>query len=420
MIGVAISTRNRRALFHRTFAKWRRYLPRDSLLVVVDDASDEPLSGEETLDRGSVYRLITHEHRMGVAMTKNAGIAALMAAGCEHLFLVDDDVCPVSPVWWKPYVDSDQPHLSLQWRSSAPDDPCDGRHFQVEFPRGVMLYVHRSAVDRVGGMDPAYGVWGGEHVEWQARIHDAGLTTWRYADVVSSDQLWWEPRAGSTFPAGQRRRVFECTGIQWQKPRPRFVPYRTDHGLQDYDLGPTIPEGPGFYALRHVVDMQPTGVAVEFGVGSGESTAIMARHMPVIGFDSGLGLPETWRPEFPKGSFAFGIPDVLGATIVQGWFADTVPGYDFAALGYIGLVHLDADLYSSTATALEHIGPHLRPGCYVVFDEWHGYRGAEQHEQRAWREFAERSGIGWTVVGHGIQQWVIRISGVGKWRAHVG
>lgn len=408
-IGVAISTRNRRSLYRRTIVKWKHYLPAGSLLVVVDDASEEPLVGDDQAYGGSNYRLIVHPHRLGVAMTKNAGIAALMEAGCEHLFLADDDVCPVHMDWWKPYVESPEPHLSLQHRP-ADAAVLPGGHFEVSFPRGVMLYVHRDAINRVGGMDPAYGAWGGEHVEWQARIHAAGLTTWPYADVAGSDQLWWEPRTGSTFPARQRKRIFECTGIQWQKPRDRFVPYRQDQCLQDYSLGPVIPDTGGYYALRHVVDMQPAGIAVEFGVGSGESTAIMAAHMPVVGFDSGQGLPEDWRPEFPRGSFAFGIPSIAGAEIITGWFEDIPPDFDFAGLGYIGLVHLDADLYSSTATALRRIGPYLQPGCYVVFDEWHGYDGAELHEQRAWREFAQTAGVGWTVVGHGLQQWVIRIT----------
>lgn len=421
MIGVAISTRNRRALFDRVFARWRRLLPAGSVCVVVDDASTVPLTGDVDVQNGVAYKLIRHDQRLGVAMTKNDGISALMDAGCDDLFLVDDDVIPVFDQWWKPYVESPEPHLSYQWpnrgvRNGRPwDDQChDGMHFQVDFPRGVMLYAHRDVIDTVGGMDPAFGAWGGEHVEWQARIHEAGLTTWRYGDVLASQHLFTEYRTGSTFPANQRRRIFECTGIQWQKTRPRFVPYRQDQIMQDYDLGPRIADIGPYPAIRQVVDMQPAGTAVEFGVGSGTSTAIIAEQMPVVGFDSGQGLPEDWRPEFPRGSFAYGIPDVPKAKIVEGWFADTLPGFDFEALGYIGLVHFDADLYSSTATALKYVGPHLRPGCYVVFDEWHGYVGCESNEQLAWREFADDTGIGWTVIGHGVEQWIIRISGVGS------
>jgi hypothetical protein len=44
--------------------------------------------------------------------------------------------------------------------------------------------------------------------------------------------------------------------------------------------------------------------------------------------------------------------------------------------------------------------------------EWHGFHGAgpDVHEQRAWRVFADPTGIGWTVTGHGFQQWAVRIT----------
>jgi len=408
MLGVAISTRNRRALFERTVRQWRRWLPPNSVLVVVDDASDVPLRGETMLlPHGCVVRLIFNPYRKGVAATKNLGIAALMDAGCDHLFLVDDDVFPVSDRWWRPYVDSPEPHLSFQRpeKSGSGDD----LHFAVGFPRGYMLYAERRVIDAVGGMDPAYGAWGGEHVEWQMRIHDAGLTRWPYADVRGSGALWNAITTRSTVNYQERKRMLAATGIQWQKPRPRFVAYREGHGMQDYSLGPEIGPLEPWHVLRHVLDLAPSGVAVEFGVGEGKSTRVIAERMPVFGFDSGEGLPEEWRSGYPKGSLAWDIPQIPNTTVTKGWFDDTLPGYDFAALGHIGLVHFDADLYSSTRTALKYIGPFLQPGTYCVFDEYHGYIGDTDHEQRAWREFAEDTKIGWTVVGHGDQQWAIRI-----------
>jgi hypothetical protein len=101
------------------------------------------------------------------------------------------------------------------------------------------------------------------------------------------------------------------------------------------------------------------------------------------------------------------VPEIDGCTAIEGLFADTLPSYDFGALD-IGLAHFDADLYSATATALDHIGSSLRPGTIIVFDEWHGYEGCEQFEQRAWREYVEPNGITWTVLGHGEQSWSVR------------
>lgn len=177
---------------------------------------------------------------------------------------------------------------------------------------------------------------------------------------------------------------------------------------QDYSLGPKISSDDYSATLRHVLRLNPTGTALEFGVGSGRTLAMIAKHMPVIGFDSFAGLPEKWRDGFDAGMFACEPPTVHNARLVQGLFSDTLPSFKWPER--VGLVHVDCDLYSSTKTILDHLGPHLKPGCYVVFDEYHGYPGHEDHEMKAWREFADRTGTGWTVVGHGPEQLAIRIA----------
>lgn len=177
----------------------------------------------------------------------------------------------------------------------------------------------------------------------------------------------------------------------------------------DYTLGARLGDD-RLAVLRHVLNLNPYGTALEFGVGAGHSLRVIAATMPVIGFDSFQGLPEHWREGFPAGTFAQDHqPVIQNAQIVAGLFTETLPNFHWP--NSIGLVHLDADLYSSTKTVLEHVGPHLKSGCYVVFDEWHGYPGADgAHEQLAWREFADATGIGWTVIGHGPEQWALRLT----------
>ena len=193
--------------------------------------------------------------------------------------------------------------------------------------------------------------------------------------------------------------------------------------MQDYSLGPVynpIKDRRDYPLLRHVVqDLHPAGWALEFGVANGTSLAIIAEHMPVVGFDSFEGLPEDWR-DYPKGSFApthpltgwdTGLPpDIPNSRLVIGLFADTLPGFDFTTVQPLGLVHCDADLYSSTKTVLDHVGPHLTPGCFVVFDEFWGLDGKEIDEGRAWREFAEHAAITWTVIGNSVRPWAIQIT----------
>lgn len=232
-LGVAISTRNRRHLFENTLARWIEHLPEDAALVVVDDASDVPVPD---FPNGTVIR---NDYQRGVAQTKNRGIAELISLDCDELFLADDDVYPISPDWWRPYVDSVEPHLSFQWAGRRKHSPCrvvhdDGEHFSVTTPRGCLLYANRKVIDTVGGMDPAFGLYGCEHIDWSQRIHASCLTRWPFADVVGSQQLWFahdqiSNTFNSTFPLAERRRMVEANkGLLQRNRYSLFVPYEEE------------------------------------------------------------------------------------------------------------------------------------------------------------------------------------------------
>lgn len=177
-----------------------------------------------------------------------------------------------------------------------------------------------------------------------------------------------------------------------------------------------------YRVLRDVLLLNhPSGWAIEFGVWSGYSLAIIAEHMPVIGLDSFEGLPEDWREGFPKGAFSMvefpgieaGFPPT-NAMIVRGWFSDTVPALVERGLPHLGLVHIDCDLYSSTVTALEGVLPFIGPGTYVVFDEYHGYATSEQHEEKAWKEFCARHVVLANTVAEGEQERAFVIQSIGS------
>lgn len=149
-------------------------------------------------------------------------------------------------------------------------------------------------------------------------------------------------------------------------------------------------------ALAHV---EIDGLALEFGVASGTTLGIIAETLKddrhnVYGFDVFTGLPEAWRTGFPAGEFAQdGIPEVAGAGIVAGLFADTVPGFLDEHPGPVAFAHLDADLYSSTAAVLDLLSDRIVPGTVLLFDEFFNYPGWQNHEFRAWREFVARTGV---------------------------
>ncbi|GAA4867715.1 class I SAM-dependent methyltransferase [Actinomycetospora straminea] len=171
--------------------------------------------------------------------------------------------------------------------------------------------------------------------------------------------------------------------------------------------------------LAHALGLAPRGgLALEFGVYTGTTLAAIAAARGdglVYGFDSFQGLPEDWRAGFGAGTFGDAEPpDVPGAELVVGWFADTLPTFLAEHPEPVDLLHLDADLYSSTATVLEQIGPRLRPGSVVVFDEYLNHAGWEDGEHRAWTEFVARSGLGFTYEAftHDNEQVVVVVTGL--------
>ena len=150
-------------------------------------------------------------------------------------------------------------------------------------------------------------------------------------------------------------------------------------------------------ALRQVsVD----GWYAEFGVADGESLRYLCQRVPkpVYGFDSFQGLPERWGPGVWRGAFArpHGAPPSLpsNAVLVTGTFDETLPRFLQAhGSGSVAFLHLDADLYSSTATVLSALGERIVPATILVFDEYFGYVGWKATgEFRAFAEFLAKTG----------------------------
>ncbi|HEY0638159.1 MAG TPA: class I SAM-dependent methyltransferase [Pseudonocardiaceae bacterium] len=182
---------------------------------------------------------------------------------------------------------------------------------------------------------------------------------------------------------------------------------------------PTAPRLPDMRAtLAHGLKLAPEeGLALEFGVWSGSTLKQIAEARGgrgVYGFDAFEGLPEDWRTGFPVGSFSTDAPpDVPGAELVIGWFDQTLPGFMAEhADEPLAFVHIDCDLYSSTVTVLEHVGPRLRAGSVLVFDEYFNYPGWMEHEHRAWLEFVERTGVKFSYEGYTLdhEQVVVRVT----------
>ena len=154
----------------------------------------------------------------------------------------------------------------------------------------------------------------------------------------------------------------------------------------------------------------------EFGVWMGDSFRYLIDHFPQgFGFDTFDGLPEDWHG-LPRGSYtSFGkVPNILGGEFIAGEFRDTLPVFFASRRPVAGLVNFDADLYSSTITALTEASAVIDDRTILVFDEFIVNRNWEQDEFRALEEFCRQRGVTYEVLGASLftKQVVCRLTGL--------
>jgi len=140
------------------------------------------------------------------------------------------------------------------------------------------------------------------------------------------------------------------------------------------------------------------GYWLEFGTWKGVSLNIInqySKQNKVYSFDSFEGLPEDWNSTNKKGMFneKGKIPFIVeeGTEIVVGNFEDTLPKFvENHKIPKISFLHIDCDLYSSTKTVFNNLLPYFKGKCIIVFDEFVGYDGDEEHEYKAFKEFLQK------------------------------
>lgn len=236
-IGIAITTHNRGAQLERTLEQQLYHLPAGAHVVVVDDGSSPSAKTPEGVD---LFRFATSH---GIVSAKNKSLELLLDAGCDHLFLWDDDAYPIFDGWEAPYIESPEHHLAYQFEDLAGPKKLnditkvfeDEDHVAYTGQRGVMLYYTRQAIETVGGFDSAYGRGMYEHVDLAMRVHEAGLTTFKYMDVQGSDELIYSLdehlEVDRSVPKAAREEQTRINAEMFNSRRdrrevPRFVPFR--------------------------------------------------------------------------------------------------------------------------------------------------------------------------------------------------
>ncbi len=122
-----------------------------------------------------------------------------------------------------------------------------------------------------------------------------------------------------------------------------------------------------------------------------------------FGFDTFNGLPEAWHTgltTFQPGHFDTGgnFPalDDPRVHFIKGRFQETVPDFLRTYRRPKNLVvHCDADIYTSTLYFLTALDPLLRPGTYLLFDNF----SVAPHDFRAFLDYTNSYGRRFEVIG---------------------
>ena len=146
---------------------------------------------------------------------------------------------------------------------------------------------------------------------------------------------------------------------------------------------------------------------LEFGVASGSSFFwwLQKNANPgstFCGFDTFEGLPENWGG-FKKGDMSHALADLKlndsRAAFIKGTFQQTlhsfVRNHENELSNKSKLIHLDADLFSSTIFVLSQLYPFLNKGDIILFDEFN----VANHEFFAYKIFTESFYVKMKLIG---------------------
>jgi len=140
---------------------------------------------------------------LGVGRSKNKAMKHLLKCGCEHIFLIEDDIVIKQKGVFQKYIDTAKAsgiwHLMYGYHGPANKTPSknpnprlivDYKEHQVALNQhcvGAFCYYHKGVLKNIGLMDEQFrNAW--EHVEHSYQIVKAGLLPgyWWWPDVANS------------------------------------------------------------------------------------------------------------------------------------------------------------------------------------------------------------------------------------------
>lgn len=200
MIGVGIVTCNRPDFFVKCY----KSIPKDYNITVVNDGTD--FEDWKKLQQSPTFEYIHNKQNIGVGRSKNVLFRSLLKKGCEHIFLIEDDIIVKDPKVFEKYIEARNVtgihHFNFGYHGPANKNNISGGppapRFIVEYPQniriainahsvGAFCYYTKEVLEKVGLMDEEY-TNAFEHVDHDYRIFKAGYGApyWAFPDLADS------------------------------------------------------------------------------------------------------------------------------------------------------------------------------------------------------------------------------------------
>ena len=185
MLGIGITTHNRKAVLQETLEAIDRHSSRPYHLVIVSDHStdgtDDFLREFRPGPACRAYSLVFPKTPLGPARAKNACLQEL--SDCQFILLLDDDCRPRHDDWldffWEAHQATDIHHFSyLTDVHGIPREHVWRGHTVLSYPQsgGVLMTVTPRMLDEIGGFNAQYRGYGHYfHASYSIRAQRAGL-----------------------------------------------------------------------------------------------------------------------------------------------------------------------------------------------------------------------------------------------------
>ena len=178
MIGVGITTRNRPEVLDYTLSQFAKYADKNQDIIVYDDYSDDFEALGDVVPKYPDIHFVFGGERLGIAKSKNELIKEF--SHHEGMVLFDDDCFPTQEGWYEHFLRAFKNHKQHHMIYAREPQIMLSKRFEYADVwmgcLGVCIWLSKYAIQKVGGWDPRFGIYGVEHHELTGRCRRAGLS----------------------------------------------------------------------------------------------------------------------------------------------------------------------------------------------------------------------------------------------------